>query len=203
MIRQASAALAFALAATSTLAADTYVIDKAHSEVAFQIRHFVTKVRGRFTDFTGTIVADHATPGASSVEFTLKAASVNTDMEFRDKDLRSPNFFDVDKYPEITFKSGKVLPRGKDAFDVTGTLTLHGVSQEVTLPIAFLGTAKTKDREGAEVVKAGFETSVTLNRKDYGITWNRALDTGGFMLGDEVAVSINLEANRQASPAPK
>lgn len=162
----------------------------------------MTKVRGRFTDFLGTIVANPAKPEASSVEFAIKAASIDTDNENRDKDLRSANFFDVEKFPEITFKSSKVKPAGKDRYDVTGTLVMHGVSREVTLPVTFLGSVPTKDRQGREGAKAGFETSLTLNRKEFDITWNRALDNGGVMLGDDVLVQINLETNK-AEPAPK
>jgi polyisoprenoid-binding protein YceI len=172
-------------------------VDKAHSEVTFQIRHFVTKVRGRFTDFAGTIVANAAKPEASSVEFAIKATSIDTDHEFRDKDLRSANFFDVEKFPEITFKSTKVAPAGKDRYAVTGLLTMRGVSKEIVLPVSYMGSVATKDREGREGAKGGFETSLTLNRKDYGMTWNRALDTGGVMLGDDVTIEINIEANKK------
>ncbi len=202
MSRRYAFALTFVLSASPALAQDTWNVDKAHSEIGFQIRHFVTKVRGRFTDFAGTIVANAAKPETSSVEFTIKATSIDTDNENRDKDLRSSNFFDVEKFAEITFKSSKVKAAGKDRYDVTGTLTMHGVSKEITLPVSFLGSVPTKDRQGREGAKAGFETAVTLNRKDYEITWNRALDTGGFMLGDDVQVQINLETNKQL-PAPK
>jgi polyisoprenoid-binding protein YceI len=201
MIRRFAFALAALVAASPAVAQDTWSVDKAHSEVTFQIRHFVTKVRGRFTDFSGTIVANAAKPEASSVEFAIKAASIDTDNEFRDKDLRSANFFDVEKFPEITFKSTKVSPAGKDSYAVTGLLTMCGVSKEIVLPVTYLGSMPTKDREGREAAKGGFATSLTLNRKDFGITWNRALDTGGFMLGDEVIVEINIEANKQIPPA--
>lgn len=203
MSRRFAVSLSLLLSASPALAQDTWTVDQAHSEIGFQIRHFVTKVRGRFTDFSGSIVADPAKPEASSVEFTIKAASIDTAVENRDKDLRSNNFFDVEKFPEITFKSSKVKPAGKDRYDVTGTLIMHGVSREVTLPVTFLGSVPTKDREGREGAKAGFETSVTLNRKDFDITWNRALDTGGAMLGDDVLVQINLETNKAQPPAPK
>ena len=182
-------------------AQDTWVVDKGHSEVGFQIRHFVTKVRGRFADFSGVVVANTAKPDASSVEFTIKATSINTDNENRDKDLRSTNFFDVEKFPEISFKSSKVKSTGQDRYDVTGTLAMHGVSKEITLPVSFLGTVATKDRQGQTRMKAGFETQLTLNRKDFGIIWNRVLDTGGTMLGDDVLVTINLEMNKE-DPKP-
>jgi polyisoprenoid-binding protein YceI len=192
-----AAFLAAVVAATTAGAAETYTFDKVHSDVSFQIRHFLSKVRGRFTDFDGTIVADRAKPEASSVDFTIKATSIDTDNENRDKDLRSANFFEVEKYPEITFKSTKVTPRGQDRYDVTGNLTMHGVTKEVTLPVTFLGTVNTGRGE-----KAGFETSITLNRKDFGITWNRVLDAGGTTLGDDVIISINVEANKKLPPSP-
>jgi polyisoprenoid-binding protein YceI len=194
--RTVIAAFLAAVVAATAGAAETYTFDKAHSDVSFQIRHFLSKVRGRFTDFDGTIVADRAKPEASSVDFTIKATSIDTDNENRDKDLRSANFFEVEKYPEITFKSTKVTPRGQDRYDVTGILTMHGVTKELTLPVTFLGTVNTGRGE-----KAGFETSITLNRKDFGIVWNRVLDTGGTTLGDDVIVSINVEANKKQPPA--
>ena len=199
MIRRA-VALAAVLAASPTVGAETFVVDKGHSEVGFQIRHMMTKVRGRFNQFEGRIEADRAKPQASSVEFTIQATSIDTANENRDKDLRSADFFDVEKYPTITFKSTRMTPKGKDAYDVTGTLTMRGVSKEITLPVSFLGFMK--NQRGTDT--AGFETTVTLNRKDFGITWNRTLDAGGVLLGDEVYVSISLETRKEgpASPAP-
>ena len=127
---------------------------------------------------------------ASSVEFHIKAASIDTGNQAdRDKHLRTADFFDVEKYPEITFKSESIKATGKDKYDVTGTLTLHGVSKKVTLPVTYLGQAK--DPWGN--TRAGFETETTLNRKDYGIVWNKALDSGGVLLGDDVKVDIDLE----------
>jgi len=195
-------ALTALVAASPAAAQDTWLVDKAHSEVTFQIRHFVTKVRGRFQDFSGTIVADAARPEASSVEFTIKAASIDTDNDYRDKDLRGANFFEVEKYPEITFKSTKVAPAGKDRYEVTGLLTMRGVSKEIVLPVTYLGSMATKDREGRDGAKGGFETSVTLNRKDFGIAWNRTLEAGGLMLGDDVAIEINIEANKKMPEVP-
>ena len=188
--------LAAGLRAGSASAQDVWSVDKVHSEVSFQVRHFVAKVRGRFTDFTGTINADSAKPEASSVEFTIKTTSIDTANEGRDKHLRSADFFDVEKFPEISFKSSKVKPAGKDKYDVTGTLSMHGVSKEVTLPVSFGGVMTTKNREGKELLKSGFETQVTLNRKEYGIVWNTVLDSGGTVLGDDVSVQIQIEATK-------
>jgi polyisoprenoid-binding protein YceI len=171
-------------------AADTYGIDKAHSEVVFSIKHLVSKVSGKFQDFEGKIAIDRAKPEASTAEFTIKATSINTGETRRDDHLRSPDFFDVAKNPEITFKSSKVTAKSKDAFEVAGELTMRGVTKPVVLAVSFLGDIK--DPMGNE--KAGFEVTTTLNRKDFGIVWNRALDQGGFVLGDDVKVTINLQA---------
>lgn len=177
---------------SSALAAETFVVDQAHSEVGFQIRHFTSKVRGRFTDFEGTVQIDRTKLGAAAVEFAIRTASINTDNADRDEHLRSADFFDVKKYPEIRFRSSKVVAKGKDRFDVQGTLTMHGVGKPVSLAVSLLGFANAGDTE-----KAGFEASVVLNRKDFGIVWNNALEGGGFVLSDEVWVSINIEADRK------
>lgn len=196
-------ALVILLSVSPALAQDVWVADKVHSEVSFQVRHFVAKVRGNFRDFSCTVTANPAKPEASSVEFTIKAASVDTDNERRDNHLRSADFFDVEKYPEITFRSATVKPAGKDKFEVTGTLIMHGVSREITLPVNFGGVMIDKNREGKEVPKSGFDTQTTINRKDFGIVYNRVLDTGGTMLGDDVQISISLEMNKPApAPAP-
>jgi polyisoprenoid-binding protein YceI len=193
--------LAAALIAASTVAAraDVYNIDKGHSEVSFQVRHLVTQVRGNFNDYQGTINLDPANLEHSSVDFQIKAASIDTNLPDRDKHLRSEEFFYVEKYPEITFKSKSIKKTGKDTYDVAGTLTMRGVSKEVTLPVAFLGMVK--DPWGNE--KAGFSTDLTLNRKDYGINWNAALDNGGVVLSDDVKISINLETQKKKAEAAK
>jgi len=175
------------------VAADTYVVDKTHSEALFTIKHLMSRVTGRFSDLSGSIAVDVANPAASSVEFTINAASIDTNAADRDKDLRSPNFFDVEKYPTITFKSSKVTPAGKDKFTVEGSLTMHGVAKQVSLPVEFLGFGK--DPWGND--KAGFAVETVLNRKDYGLNWNKALDQGGFLLGDDVKVVISLEAAKK------
>jgi polyisoprenoid-binding protein YceI len=159
----------------------------------------VTNVRGRFNDFSGTINMDPKNLPKSSVELHIKSTSIDTAVPDRDKHLRSADFFDVEKYPEITFKSESIAPAGKDKYNVTGTLTLHGVSKKVTLPVSFLGQAK--DPWGS--TRAGFETATTLNRKDYGIVWNKAIDNGGVLLGDDVKVEINLEAKADTPAAEK
>lgn len=182
------------LAATPLLAADTYSVDKNHSDVSFQVRHFASKVRGRFGDFEGTIQGDAAKPELSSVVFTIKTPSIDTGNGDRDKHLRSADFFDADRCSEISFKSSRITPAGKDKYDVAGTLTMRCVSKDVTLPVTYLGTAK--DPRGTE--RASFELLTKLNRKDYGINWNKALDAGGFMLSDDVDITINLETVKKA-----
>jgi len=174
---------------TTGTATRTYKIDKSHSEAIFQVRHLVTKVRGRFTDFEGAIEYNEANPELSTVNFTIKTASIDTAEGDRDKHLRSADFFEVDKYPEITFRSKKMTKRG-DGYDVSGDLTIHGVTKEVVLPVAHLG--KAKDPWGGE--RLGFEVETSLNRKDYGLAFNVALETGGFLVGDEVKISIDIQA---------
>ena len=168
----------------------TYKIDKAHSEVTFQVRHLVTKVRGRFTDFEGSILYNEANPEQSSVTFTVQAASINTAEPDRDKHLRTPDFFDVETFPTLTFQTSRITKRGPETYDVTGTLTLHGVTKELVLPVAHMG--KAKDPWGGD--RLGFEAETTLNRKDFGLNWNAMLEAGGFLVGDEVKVSIEIQA---------
>lgn len=180
-------------AAAGVASAGTFTIDQAHSDVSFKVRHLVSKVTGQFTDFDGTITADFDNLDASSVVFTIKAASIDTKNEDRDKHLRSGDFFDVETYPEITFTSSKITKSGTQTFAVTGTLTMHGVSKTVTLPVTFLG--EVKDPWGN--TKAGFEISTTIDRKDYGIIWNKALDAGGMLLGNDVEITINLETQKK------
>jgi polyisoprenoid-binding protein YceI len=189
MNRKLFAAAALTVLAALPLRADTFAIDPGHSEVGFQVRHLVSQTRGRFNDFSGTVNLDPKNLTSSSVDFKIKAASIDTNVPDRDKHLRSADFFDAEKFPEITFKSKSIKATGKDTYNVTGTLTLHGVSKEVTLPVTYLGQAK--DPWGN--TRAGFETSTTLNRKDFGIVWNKAVDNGGVLLGDDVKVDINLE----------
>ena len=194
-----AAVLLAALATAPLFAADTYTVDKVHSDVSFQVRHFVSKVRGDFTDFEGTIQIDQAKPEASSVVFTIKSASVNTKNEGRDKHLNSPDFFDTAKFPEITFKSTKIAANGKDKYNVTGDFTMHGVTKEITLPVTYTGSMK--DPRGGE--RAGFELTTTLNRQDYGVKFNKTMDNGSLMLSDDVVVTILLETVKKGPEAAK
>lgn len=175
-----------------------YKVDPDHSGVSFSIRHFVSNVRGRFKEFDGVIKYDKANPAASSVSFTVQAKSIDTDNGDRDNHLRSPDFFDAEKYPTLTFSSTSVKAVDADTLEVTGDLTIRGVTKKVTVPVEVLGSVKTPRGE-----KAGFETAFKVDRKEYGITWNRALDTGGAILGDDVKIEISIESDRQADAPAK
>lgn len=175
---------------TPATAVRTLQIDRSHSEVAFQVRHLLSKVRGRFADFAGTIEFDEVNPKNSHVEVVITAASLDTADPDRDKHLRSADFFEVEKYPTIAFKSTSVTHRGGDSYDILGDLTIHGVTRQLTLPASFLG--KAVDPWGNE--KAGFEAELSLDRKDFGLRWNAALETGGFLVGDEVRVFLSVQA---------
>ena len=176
--------------ATATATATrTLAIDRSHSEVAFQVRHLLSKVRGRFTEFAGTIEFDETSPQNSHVDVTIQADSVDTAEPDRDTHLRSADFFDAAKYPTLTFVSKSVTPAG-NRYDVRGDLTIHGVTHQVVLPASYLGAAT--DPWGN--TKLVFEAELTLNRKDFGLNWNAALETGGFLVGDEVKVSLSIQA---------
>jgi polyisoprenoid-binding protein YceI len=172
---------------------EAWTVDKAHSSAEFKVRHFMANVTGRFKSFDAVIHLDRGKPANSSVEFTIDAASIDTNNNNRDEHLRTADFFDVAKHPTITFKSVSIKERSKDLYDVTGDFTMKGVTKRITIPVAFLGFGRGPN--GGE--KAGFEIETTINRKDYGIIWNRALDEGGVMLGDDVKVTINLELNKK------
>jgi polyisoprenoid-binding protein YceI len=197
--RSALIALALALAAAGPAAAATeaFVFDKGHTKVGFQIRHWLTKVDGRFRDYDGRILIDREKPANSKVEITIQAASIDTDNDRRDADLRSANFFEVEKYPTITFTSSKVEPKGKDLYEVTGDLTMHGVTKTLKVPVRHTGFLNL-----GRVEKAGFEVAFPINRKEFGIVWNRTADQGGLMLGDDVDITLLVEANKEMAPPP-
>lgn len=168
----------------------TFTIDKTHSEVVFQVRHLMTRVRGRFSDFEGTIKYDLGDPTASSVNVTIQAASIDTNEPTRDNHLRSADFFLADEHKTLTFASTRIERTGEETFDVIGDLTIRGVTRTITLKATFLGMAK--DPWGNE--RIGFEAEAALNRKDYGLLWNAALETGGLLVGDEVKITLSVEA---------
>jgi len=174
-------------------AAQTYAIDKTHSDVAFEVRHLLTKVRGRFTEFTGTVVLDQEHPEQSSASLTIDASSVDTGTPDRDTHLRADDFFAVGTHPMLTFRSSRVAKSGDDTYNVVGTLTIRGVAKEIAMPVTYLGTAK--DPWGN--LRAGFEANITLNRKEFGPVWNAALETCGFLVGDEVRINLSIQAVAQ------
>ena len=190
MTRSTLTAVAIAASVSAPAYADTYQVDKQHTEAAFQVRHLFTKVRGVFRDLDGTIRFDKANPANSNVVFRLKVASIDTGVDQRDNHLRGQDFFWAEKYAEISFTSSRVVAKGENAFDVTGDLTIRGVTKRITVPVSVLG--KAIDPWGNE--KLGLETEFTVNRKEFGLLWNAALETGGFLVGDDVKIALSLQA---------
>jgi len=185
--------------APARAAAETYSIDPQHSNVGFSVTHLFSKVPGRFTKVEGTMVFDPKDLSTGSVEVTIDAASIDTNVPDRDKHLKSPDFFDVAKFPTITFKSTKVIPDGSTKAKVEGTLTMKGVSKPVTLEVDFLGAGP--DPFGGR--RAGFEARTKINRQDFGVTWNKVLEGGGTLLGNDVDILLNIEAMRKVQKAPE
>lgn len=201
VLRPAFAALAMLVVASAAFAAPAkYAIDKTHTEVGFDVRHFFTKVHGRFNDFQATILFDEKDPSKISVDASAVTASISTDNEKRDGHLRSADFFDAEKYPALTFKSTKVTANGKNKYKIAGDLTMRGVTKPVVFDAEFLGAGAT-----GMGTKAGFAATAVVNRKDFGINWNKALDNGGMVLSDDVTLVINLEANqvKEEAAVPK
>jgi polyisoprenoid-binding protein YceI len=173
----------------------SYTIDPAHSRFGFVARHaMVTKVRGAFDEFEGSAVIDGADPTNSSVEVTIAVASVDTRNAQRDGHLRTNDFLDAETYPAITFKSTAISHVAGNEFEVTGDLTIKGVTKSISIPLEFEGTAK--DPFGN--ARVGFEGSVAINRKDWGITWNAALETGGVLVSDKVILEFEISAIKSA-----
>ena len=172
-------------------------IDPAHSSIGFAIRHYeINWVEGRFKDFAGTIRYDDKDVTKSSVEFTAKVTSIDTGVEGRDKHLRTADFFEVEKYPEMTFKSTRVERKGKNAGVLHGDLTLKGVTKPVSLPFTMTGAVA--DPRGN--TRFGVEAQTKINRRDFGINYGNAMAAGGFDVGNEVTIKLHLEALK---PAPK
>ena len=182
-------ALTLAFATAASAAPATWTIDPSHSQVGFSIRHFFSKVPGTFAKFSGSVVYDPQKPENSSVKADIDPASIDTKNEKRDNHLRSEDFFDVTKFPMLTFVSTKVTADGENKLKVDGNLTMHGVTKLVTLEVTFLGAGPS--RQGEQ--RSGFEATTSINRKDFGILWNKTLDQGGTMLGDDVDIKINVE----------
>lgn len=174
--------------------ATVWAIDPAHSNVEFAVRHMmISTVKGRFADVAGTITLDAADPARSRADVTIGAASIDTRAEQRDQHLRSADFFDVERHPQIRFVSTGVEPVGDAEYRVTGDLTMHGVTRAVTLTATEEG--RTRDPWGND--RAAFSATAKVNRKDYGLSWNQVLETGGVMVGEEIRISLDVELVRQ------
>lgn len=173
----------------------TYSIDTSHSRVGFSARHaMVTKVRGAFNDFEGTLQLDGAEPSRSSATVTVQVASIDTRNADRDGHLRGGDFFAIDEFPTITFTSTAAAQTGADSYELTGDLAIKGVTKQVTIPFEFTGSAV--DPWGN--TRVGFEGAVVINRKDWGITWNAALEAGGILVSEKVTLEFELSAVKTA-----
>ena len=183
-------AAGFAVAAPTASTPSTWKIDPAHSEVGFKVRHLaVSNVRGKFTKFSGMLTFDEKKLQNSKVEVTIDTTSVSTEDEKRDEHLRSPEFLDVEKFPEMKFVSTKVVKAGR-GLKVTGNLTLHGVTKPVVLQVEGLSKA-VKDPWGG--MRRGTTAQTTINRQDFGLTWSKTLETGGLLVGNEVKIELEIE----------
>ncbi len=172
----------------------TWQIDLSHSEITFSARHMMlSKVRGRFERFEGTIDGNEAHPELSTVSVKIEAASINTRDASRDTHLRSPDFLNADQYPYLTFASRRIDMISSDRARLTGDLTIRDVTREVVLDVEYHGQAKSP----WGTISAGFSATTTINRKDWGLTWNVALETGGVLVGEEITINIELELVKQ------
>ena len=177
---------------------ERWEIDSSHSSVHFSVRHLViAKVRGQFSRWTGTLTVPEGDFGRAALDVVIDAASIDTGVADRDAHLRSADFFDVERFPEITFTGGTVTRAAGDRLRLEGALTIKGVTRDVVLDVELLGTAK--DPWGNE--RAAFSATAAVDRKDFGLTWNQVLEAGGVMVGDRVEIAIDVEAVRQ--PATK
>ncbi|MEP0828817.1 MAG: polyisoprenoid-binding protein [bacterium] len=182
------------LLAGMAFAADTYEIDQAHSYIGFSVRHMViATVKGNFTDFSGTIVFDSTDLSKSSVNATIKSASINTDNTRRDDHLRSADFFDAANFPEITFVSESIT-KTDNGYLAKGKFTMRGVTKEIGLPFQILGIITGSDGSA----KMGVDvTPITINRQEYGLKWSKLTETGGLVAGDDIKIEIHLELNKK------
>lgn len=181
---------ALLLSGPATAAVETYNIDAGHSNVGFSVRHLVSKTHGRFAVYDGTIAFDPADHTTAVVNLEIDAASINTDSEKRDGHLKTGDFFEVEKYPKISFKSTGVKPLTADTGVLTGDLTMKGITKPVELQYTILGIAP--GPRGGKVL--GLEATGRINRKDFNVLWNRDLDKGATLLGDDVNLHITVEA---------
>ena len=186
--------IASIFAITQGASAATYKIDSDHTTVGFKIKHLaISTVTGKFTDFSGTFDFDPKNIAASKATAEVKIPSINTEVKKRDDHLKGPDFFDAAKYPDISFKTNKVESVQGTTFKASGDLTIHGVTKPVTLDVEFGGEAK--DPWGNE--RAAFTASTKIKRSDFGLTWNKTLETGGLLVGDDVTISLEVEGIKQ------
>jgi polyisoprenoid-binding protein YceI len=191
-------------ASVATAETMAFRIDPNHSRVGFTIRHFFTRVSGNFREFSGRILYDDKQPENSQVNVEIKTASIFTNNDRRDNDLRSAHFFSADSFPVITFKSTKVTRGEGDKLKIEGNLDMHGVSKPVTLDASFLGSGATGMGGGPGMgVRAGWSATTTIDRKQWGILWNQTLDQGGTMLGDDVQLQLDVEAAKESPEGAK
>jgi len=194
MIASTAVAVLLLAAAGAAVAGDTYVVDPVHSYVGFKVKHMmVTNVKGTFDTFEGTIDLDPADPTKSSVTFSIDVASINTKNEKRDTHLRTGDFFDVEHHPKITFKSKRVEKR-EGGYTAVGDLTIRGVTKEVALPFVLNGPVT---NPWGQVVIGVEVDDITVDRHDFGVSWNNALEAGGLVVGDEVTIQLQAEAAKQ------
>jgi len=184
---------------TATLAAERgttqWSIDPTHTHVGFGVRHLmISTVKGRFAGVDGAVSLENGSAAKARIDVTIDAASIDTGVAQRDDHLRSPDFFDVARFPTLTFKSRRIERTGKDALRVTGDLTIRDVTREIQLDVLELGNVR--DPWGGE--RAGYSASARINRRDFGLTWNQALETGGLVVADEVAITLEAELVRAA-----
>ena len=183
---------------SSAFAADTWSVDPAHSTAIFRVKHFGASWQyGRFNDISGTLVLDDADPSKSTIELTIKTDSVDTNNQKRDDHLKSPDFFNAAQYPTMTFKSTSVEVTGKESAKLYGDLTIRGVSKPAVLAVEFQGSAKSP----WGTTNYGFNGTTKINREDWGLNWNAALESGGWLVGKEVQIDIELELVQVAEPA--
>jgi polyisoprenoid-binding protein YceI len=179
----------------ATMTTTTWAIDPSHTAVEFSVRHMmVSSTKGHFSGISGTIVVDEQNPANSSADVTIDVSTVNTREERRDAHLRSADFFEVETFPHITFKSTRVVAEKSDRYKIYGDLTIRDVTKPVVLDTEYFGQNTTP--WGSEVI--GFAAETKINRKDFGLTYNAALETGGFLIGDEIKIRLEVEANKQA-----
>lgn len=196
MLKKCVMTLAIAALAASTVHAEpqTFNLDGAHSVIGFSVRHMaISKVRGNFNDFEGSFTIDPKDSTSWSGQITIQTVSIDTDNEKRDQHLRSGDFFNADSFPTITFESTKIIPKGNNKFDVQGNLTMRGVTKPVTLNGEITGT--TMDSWGNE--RIGVELTGTIDRMDYGVSWDNVLETGGLVVSHEVDLELDVQGVRK------